>query len=240
MAYSAVNWSSRDIVAETKLDQMTENDSVFNSAITTGWNIDTDTWVYVSAVSFKVEGKDVTATFTKGTKIRYKQGGAYEYGIVASSAFSTDTTVTLIANTDYALASAVITDAGYSYVENPQGFPTVFAYTPTVAGFSGTPVVTRPNFYVTGNICHLLIADITGTSNNASFTFTAPVVSTKASAMLSLCGVKDNDTFSTVPGHTQCATGSAVIKVSQAFFDAGWSASGAIGAWFLQSSVFEC
>lgn len=103
-----------------------------------GWQIDSDTWVYVSTTSFKIEGKDVTSTFTKGARIRYKQGGDYEYGIVSSSAFSTDTTVTLISNDTYELADATITDAGYSYADNPQGFY-IASLRPTrfVPSFSG-------------------------------------------------------------------------------------------------------
>jgi hypothetical protein len=95
-----------------------------------GWIADTDTWVYVSASSFKIEGSDVTATFPPCTRIRYKQGGSYGYGTVTGAAFSTDTTVTLAANDDYALADAAITDAGYSYGSCPQGYPKKFTFTP--------------------------------------------------------------------------------------------------------------
>jgi len=98
---------------------------------TDGWTIDSNTWVYVGAHQFKITGSDVTLKFPIGTRIRYKQGGSYEYGVVILSAFSTDTTVTLAPNSDYALANATITDAEYSYQDNPQGYPDIFNFTPT-------------------------------------------------------------------------------------------------------------
>lgn len=87
-----------------------------------GWLEDEDTWVYASATTFTIAGKDVTAKFPKGTKISYNDGSV-DYGTVASAAFSTDTTITLIANDDYAIADETLTAPRYSYVENPQGFP---------------------------------------------------------------------------------------------------------------------
>ena len=38
-----------------------------------GWQADSDTWVYLSATSFKIEGKDVTSKFTKGNQFFLKR-----------------------------------------------------------------------------------------------------------------------------------------------------------------------
>jgi len=95
-----------------------------------GWTADTDTWVYVSASSFKVTGKDVTNKFTKGTRLKFTQT-TVKYAVVVASAFSTDTTVTIAVNTDYEIANAAITVPYYSYQNGPTGYPVFFNWTPT-------------------------------------------------------------------------------------------------------------
>ncbi len=148
-----------------------------------GWSPANETWVYVSATSFKVEGVDVTSKYPKGTRIRYKQGGAYEYGVVISSAFSTDTTVTLATNTDYALANDTITDNGYSYMANPVGYPQYFNYTPTFDvdtiddASGGQPTITTARFGVIGKTCYGYInANGKKVTANARIGFTPPIV----------------------------------------------------------------
>ena len=96
------------------------------------WVNPSETWVYASASTFTITGIDRTSIYQKGTKLRFKQGAGYKYATVASSSFATDTTVTIIVNTDYTIANAAITDNYYSYAENPQGFPHWFVYTPTM------------------------------------------------------------------------------------------------------------
>lgn len=101
-----------------------------------GWNLDADTWVYVSATSFKIAGKNVTARFPTGTKIKVVQGGIAAYFFVTGAAFSTDTTVTINAGSDYSLSNTAITSPSYSYETCPQGFPSWFNYSPTLAGLT--------------------------------------------------------------------------------------------------------
>ncbi len=100
-----------------------------------GWVQDSDTWVYVSVSSFKIVGKDVTAKFPKGTKIKLTQTSA-KYFYVTAASFSTDTTVTITGGTawEYSLANAAITSPYYSYMATPQGFPEEgLNYTPTIS-----------------------------------------------------------------------------------------------------------
>lgn len=101
------------------------------TALKNGWNESADTWTYASASSFTITGADRTTIFQKGTKLRFKQGGGFKYAVVASSSFSTDTTVNIAVNTDYTIANAAITDNAYSYVENPVGWPDWFTFSPT-------------------------------------------------------------------------------------------------------------
>ena len=88
-----------------------------------GWTLTSDTWVYASATSFTVAGVDRTAQFPVGAKLQYTNGGSIKYAYVASAAFSTNTTVTLLANSTYSIADSAITLPHYSYQDTPQGFP---------------------------------------------------------------------------------------------------------------------
>lgn len=109
----------------------------------TGWILDSDEWVYVSATSFKIEGKDVRTRFPTGTKIKLTQTTT-KYFYVVSTAYSTDTTITITGGSDYSLADATITDNFYSYAATPQSFPRSFSWTPTWTGLTvtGSPITT--------------------------------------------------------------------------------------------------
>lgn len=113
------NQWGEQIAAVQEIAETVQEDSL------SGWVNDTDTWVYVSASTFKIVGKDVTAKFSKGTRLKFTQT-TVKYAVVIGSAFSTDTTVTIAVNTDYTIANAVITAPAYSYQASPQGYPTAF------------------------------------------------------------------------------------------------------------------
>jgi len=103
-----------------------------------GWGLRHETWTRTGNHTFTISG-DFTTVFRKGAKVRYKDGGSYEYGTVASSSVAAGTTtVNLIVNSDYAMAAATITDRYVSYIDNPEGFPSYFAYASTVSGTGGS------------------------------------------------------------------------------------------------------
>lgn len=96
------------------------------SDVASGWIPVSDTFVYVSASSFKITGADRTSIYTKGTRVKFTQTTA-KYAVVVSSSFAAgDTTVTILVNTDYTIANVAITSPYYSYVVNPQGYPNWF------------------------------------------------------------------------------------------------------------------
>jgi hypothetical protein len=104
---------------------------------TSGWTPVFDTWTRTGNHSFAVAG-DVTAIYEPGVKLRYKDGGAFEYGVVATSAHAAGTTtVTLLANTSYAMADVAITDRWISRIRQPAGWPEWFSY----ANFITSPIV---------------------------------------------------------------------------------------------------
>lgn len=142
----------------------------------TGWQYDQDTWVYVSATSFKVAGKDVRTRFPKGTKVSYNDGGV-DYGVVASTAFSTDTTVTLIGTSDYTIANATLTAPRYSYVATPQSFPEWFNWSPTLTGWSSAPTASVYRWRAISRTLTLVVDQLQGnfgTSNTTGWQISLP------------------------------------------------------------------
>jgi len=126
------------------------------------WTIISDTWAYASASTFTIAGVDRTGVYTKGTRLRFKQGGAYKYAVVVASAFSTNTTVTIAVNTDHTIANAGITDNYISYGASPAGYPTTFAYTATWSCSGsmtiGAGTVNFTRFSILGNKCSLSLS----------------------------------------------------------------------------------
>lgn len=122
-----------------------------------GWVSANETWTRIGDFTFTVAG-DLTAKYRKGAKVRYKDGGAFEYGYVISSSYSNpNTTVTLATNSDYAMAAATITEPAISYVDNPEGFPQWFNVVLTVYGSSTAGAATyttqKGRFTLHGHTC---------------------------------------------------------------------------------------
>lgn len=98
-----------------------------------GWIPYSGTWTYASSTTFTISG-DKTGVFTKGDKIRLKQGGGYKYFYIVGVSYSSpNTTITVSGGSDYSLANSSITDTYYSH-GNAVGFPNVFNWTPTLTG----------------------------------------------------------------------------------------------------------
>jgi len=109
-----------DVPTETQFSNMIDT----FLQIQDSWVLDEDDWVYVSANSFKIEGKDVTSRFPTGTKIKCTNS-TVKYFNVVSSVFSTDTTVTIFGAGTYSLANTAISSNYYSYAEFARSFPSL-------------------------------------------------------------------------------------------------------------------
>lgn len=144
-----------------------------------GWIPVSATWTRTGNHTFTVSG-DVTTTYRKGTKVRYKDGGSYEYGMIASSVYGApNTTVTLITNSDYAMAAATITDTYLSYAETPEGFPAYFNYTTTPTNFTvGNGVLVTRWTAALGRM-HIHLEFVLGSTSSVGSTpsFSLPVAS---------------------------------------------------------------
>ena len=96
----------------------------FGTIKDSGWIPVSEDWTRTGNHTFLVPG-DQSAIYRKGAKIRYKDGGSYEYGVLETPTVGGNTTVNLTPNSTYAMAAATITDKYISYTENPEGWPNV-------------------------------------------------------------------------------------------------------------------
>lgn len=194
-----------------------------------GWVSNLDTWTYASASTFTISG-DETAVYTKGTRLRFKQGGAYKYAVVVDSAYDlTNTTVTIAINTDHVIANAAITANDYSYESNPQGYPTLFNFTVVPVGYSVAADV-KGKYKVDGDLCTVLYwhgSGSGGTSNTTALAYNLPIVCATITGFLSYVAGRSFDNTGTEGiGIAQIASASPTISISKGANGVAWTASG--------------
>jgi hypothetical protein len=141
----------------------------------TGWQAVAETWTRTGNHSFTV-ATDLTSKYQRGTKVKYSDGGAAEYGVVGSSSYSApNTTVTLITNSDYAMAAGSITSTFISYQEDPQDWPDWFNYTATWFGVAA-PSFSLTRWKVTGNRTIRVFGwSGSGVSSTTNYSISAPI-----------------------------------------------------------------
>lgn len=195
-----------------------------------GWITISDTLTYASASTFTISGVDRTTTYTKGTKLKLTQTTA-KYFYVASSTFSTNTTVTVVATEEYTLADAAITSPSYSYHDNPQGFPTGFTYKPTWTGGTNTPAAQY--FNISGGVCTIYFGLDFVASNAAGLTCNAPIASfNNTSYWTGILSIYDNGSWQSAVGVYGVTANSTTINFGKtistfgAWAFAGFTASG--------------
>jgi hypothetical protein len=179
-----VNFS---VIAITDVVQSnSDNISILQDNVTDGWiNLLTHNWTRTGDHQFTV-ATDLTATYRKGAKVRYQDGGGvWEYGVIASSSYSApNTTVNLIPNSDYAMAAATITGEGISYVESPEGFPASFTFDPGWTNLSGGTQVAE--WKANGNQVHWEVL-VVGATISGQVAFVLPVLPLTATSSTRVC-----------------------------------------------------
>jgi len=144
-------------VNASRMNNIENGIDAIDTAMEFGWYPVSDTWTYASASTITLP-TDATLTYQKGDFIRWKQGGAFKYGVFKTVAA---TLGTIITNTDYTVANAAITDVAYSRAINPFGWPCYFNYTPT--GISATNATQSARFCIANKKCLVdYIANFTG------------------------------------------------------------------------------
>jgi hypothetical protein len=225
-SFDTDNTAVLQVVGDT---QMTGNLLINEEDIYSGWKIVTETWTRTGNHTFTVVG-DLTAKYRKGTKVRYKDGGAFEYGVIGSSVYGAVTTITLITNTDYTMSATTITDTAISYIENPEGFPFFFNYTPTFTGFSSDPGVSISRWFVQHSWVTVIHRESSnGTSNSSAFTFSLPVAAADVTLGLWIVpgmSVINNGTESTIVGRVQVTATGTTASVFRDMASLAWTSSG--------------
>lgn len=120
-------------VTATELGYLSGILSNVQTQLNDGWVPAGETWTYASASTFTITG-DKTGKYQVGDKIKLTQTTDKYFYVVGVSYGAPNTTVTVTGGSDYTVANAAITSPYFSKVENPQGFPAFFNYTPVLTG----------------------------------------------------------------------------------------------------------
>lgn len=190
------------------------------------WSVDPVTWTRTANTTFTVPG-DLHTLYTKGTKVKWAESGTVKYGVIASSAFTTLTTVTLVPTSDYVMAATP--DAGtpsYSY-GTPQGFPSSFTYAPTYTGFSAVPTTNLSWWAINNGLCTFSFAYLTpGTSNATSLTVSLPIAVGSVSNNDVLTVGNGVDSGTAVAASIQLLAGGTTLTAGKIAATATWTATG--------------
>lgn len=190
-----------------------------------GWKQSAYSYVYVSSTSFKVVGQNVTSLYKKGTKIKLTQTtGGTKYFYVKSSSFSTDTTVVLVATSDYSLADEAITGAYFSY-DCPPDFPRVLNFSGTPTGYSSL-IYFYADYSIEGGVCTLMF-QITGVSNSTSFSIPIPIAGGDTITNQNFpIFVRDNGADQSAPGFASIVPNASTLHFYKNYTSTGWTSSG--------------
>ena len=129
------------------------------------------TWAYASAQTITVPS-GAASRFAKGDKLKITQLGVDKYLYIIGVA---DTLLTVHAGSVYTISNNPIEAAYLSKDLSPVGFPSSFAFTSTIAGFSVLPTQTQI-FSIIGRKVRIDVASSApGTSNSTAFNMTTPI-----------------------------------------------------------------
>jgi hypothetical protein len=135
---------------------LTSNGSAWASAAQDGWIL--TSWAALTrtgATTFTTT-TNVSGVIQKGDKLKFTDTTTKYLNVVSAVWGGATTVVTTIANDDYALVGNP-SAMSYSKVENPQGWPGWFNYSPTITFTAGTapinPTSTYQKFGIHGRMC---------------------------------------------------------------------------------------
>ncbi len=134
---------------------LTSTNNTLTNLSWNGWGLLNETFTYASASTITV-ATGAASRFQKGDKLKLTNN-TVKYFYIRGVA---DTVLTVTGGSDYTLEDAAITSPYLSRIEKPFGFPTWFAYAPTVTSGSGTLTTASATgkFSLKGEMCHLQVA----------------------------------------------------------------------------------
>lgn len=140
-----------------------------------GWIAANETWTYASATTITVPS-GAASRYQKGDKIKITNNSATKYFYIVSVA---DTVLTVTGGSDYTVHDSAISNNFYSKIENPQGFPVWFNWTPSYGAGAGTfsSVTTGVAKFMVKGDSYIAMIRCAGTLSDATpfTTFTGPL-----------------------------------------------------------------
>ena len=136
-----------------------------------------ETWTYASATTITVPS-GAASKYQKGDKIKITNNSATKYFYIVGVA---DTVLTVTGGTDYTVHDSAITNPFFSKIENPQGFPQYFNWTPTVGGQGSmtytSVTISGARFSLKGKTCfwNFSTNGTIGGTANSYMTHTVPI-----------------------------------------------------------------
>ncbi len=195
-------------------------------ALSDGWLPLGETLSYASSTTFTVAG-DRRSVYRFGARIKLTQT-TDKYFVVKNTSYSSSTTVTVTAGSDYSLANASITAPFISYDASPYGFPVYFNYSPQESGWSS--LSTNSCWFslsAEGMVTYKI--SVSGTSDTTSASLTLPVkIESNSVTTFHVTGT-DNSVIQTSPSLASVnglAGGSLDFAKTLAGGATSWTASG--------------
>jgi len=182
-----------DLVTAQTLTNKTLTSPILQG-IVDGWISANETWAYASATTITVP-TGATAKYAKGDKLKLTQTTVKYFYVIGV----TDTVLTVVGNGAVVVTNAAISANYYSHIENPNGFPAYFTWTPTWTSeggaFTNNPTLAFARFYITGGYCHVAVnATYDATSGGSGRTqLSFPVVPSDTSVVIN--GVRSSGNF---------------------------------------------
>ena len=144
-----------------------------------GWIDAQETWTYASATTITVPS-GAASKYQKGDKIKLTQTTVKYFYVVGVA----DTVLTVTGGSDYTVANAAITSPYYSKIENPQGFPQYFSFTPSWTNLTPGSGTNRGRFTLIGRTVHFVVEFVFGTGSavgTAAVKLARPIPNTDSS-----------------------------------------------------------
>ena len=179
---------------------------------------------YASTTSIAITGVDYTSVIMPGTKfILYDTGdSSTKCGYVATSTFSTDTTLTLIEITAVVggglttLTNNPFTDVYFSNMPQFRDHVIECRWLPTITGYSGTPTGVY-TFWCHGQTCTLNMQEsVNGTSTATNATYTLPIqAGTRANLWINGAPYAVNNGSAISDAYLQIASGATTVELTR-------------------------
>jgi len=214
--------SATALATQQSIKAYTDNAVATGATPLGGW-INLTGLSYASATTITT-ASDLTGVLQVGDKLKLTQttGGTKYWPIINI----TGTTITIPTTTDYTLVNEAITSPQYSKIENPQGWPSAFNYTPaSFVGFSANPGGMH-RFTTNGRSITLFVAQTAGTSNATNFEFTAPVPARTVSGMTwdsAASAVRNNSVTEIGTGGMFIGSAGVNIRCARNATSTGWT-----------------